>query len=44
MLKSRRGKSVKLVDLLDEAVERARRAVAEKNPSLSDDVKDAVAL
>jgi arginyl-tRNA synthetase len=43
MLKSRGGQSVKLVDLLDEAVERARSAVAEKNPSLSEDVKDAVA-
>jgi arginyl-tRNA synthetase len=35
MLRSRSGDSVKLVDLLDEAVERAASAVAEKNPELS---------
>jgi arginyl-tRNA synthetase len=35
MLRSRTGDSVKLVDLLDEAVERAAAAVAEKNPELS---------
>ncbi len=35
MLRSRSGDSVKLVDLLDEAVERAGTAVAEKNPDLS---------
>jgi len=35
MLRSRSGDSVKLVDLLDEAVERAGSAVAEKNPDLS---------
>jgi arginyl-tRNA synthetase len=35
MLRSRSGDSVKLVDLLDEAVERAGAAVAEKNPDLS---------
>ncbi|MEY2975216.1 MAG: arginyl-tRNA synthetase [Actinomycetota bacterium] len=34
MLRSRSGDSVKLVDLLDEAVERAAAAVAEKNPDL----------
>ena len=43
MLRSRSGESVKLVDLLDEAVERAAAAVAEKNPSLSDDARAAVA-
>ena len=32
--KTRSGDSVKLADLLDEAVERAEKAVAEKNPSL----------
>ncbi len=32
MLRSRRGESVRMIDLLDEAVERAERAVAEKNP------------
>jgi arginyl-tRNA synthetase len=35
MLRSRSGDSVKLVDLLDEAVDRAGQAVAEKNPNLS---------
>ncbi len=35
MLRSRSGESVRLVDLLDEAVERAANAVAEKNPDLS---------
>jgi arginyl-tRNA synthetase len=35
MLRSRSGASVKLVDLLDEAVDRAGQAVAEKNPNLS---------
>lgn len=35
MLKSRAGDNVKLSDLLDEAVERAEQAVAEKNPTMS---------
>jgi arginyl-tRNA synthetase len=43
MLKSREGDTVKLAALLDEAVERAAAAVAEKNPSLSDDERAAVA-
>jgi arginyl-tRNA synthetase len=34
MLRSRSGESVKLGDLLSEAVERAERAVSEKNPDL----------
>jgi arginyl-tRNA synthetase len=34
MLRSRSGSSAKLIELLDEAVERAERAVAEKNPDL----------
>ncbi len=37
MLRSRAGDSVKLVDLLDEAVERAAAAIAEKNPDLDGD-------
>ncbi len=36
MLRSRTGDSVKLIELLDEAVERAAAAIAEKNPSLDD--------
>jgi arginyl-tRNA synthetase len=35
MLKSRAGDTVKLAALLDEAVERAASAIAEKNPSMS---------
>ena len=35
MLKSRSGEPLKFIDLLDEAVERAAKAVAEKNPNLT---------
>ncbi|MGK0313488.1 MAG: arginyl-tRNA synthetase [Ilumatobacter sp.] len=35
MMKSRAGDSVKLVDLLDEAVERADTSIAEKNPDMA---------
>jgi len=34
MFKTRAGTSVKLIDVLDEAVERAEAVIAEKNPSL----------
>jgi arginyl-tRNA synthetase len=43
MLRSRSGSSVKLIELLDEAVERAERAVAEKNPDLPPDERARVA-
>jgi arginyl-tRNA synthetase len=43
MLRSRSGDSVKLVDLLDEAVDRAGQAVAEKNPNLSSEDRAEVA-
>lgn len=43
MLKSREGESTRLIDLLEEAVSRARAIVAEKNPALADDEKDAIA-
>ncbi len=43
MLRSRTGDSVKLVDLLDEAVERAAAAVADKNPELDGDARAEVA-
>jgi arginyl-tRNA synthetase len=43
MLRSRSGDSVKLVDLLDEAVERAAAAVAEKNPELDGEARAQVA-
>ncbi len=43
MLRSRAGESVRLIDLLDEAVTRAGAAVAEKNPGLDEQGQDAVA-
>jgi len=43
MLRSRSGDSVKLVDLLDEAIERADAAIAEKNPDLTGDQRADVA-
>jgi arginyl-tRNA synthetase len=43
MLRSRTGDSVKLIDLLDEAVERAAAAVAEKNADLDDAARAEVA-
>ncbi len=43
MLRSRAGAAVKLVDLLDEAVERADAAIAEKNPELPSDERERVA-
>jgi arginyl-tRNA synthetase len=43
MLRTRAGDRVRLVDLLDEAVERAGAAVAEKNPDLDASTRQAVA-
>ena len=43
MLKSRSGESVKLSALLDEAVERAASAIAEKNPGMPADERAQVA-
>jgi arginyl-tRNA synthetase len=43
MLRSRSGDSAKLVDLLDEAIERAAAAVGEKNPELDGDARAEVA-
>ncbi len=43
MLRSRSGHAVKLIGLLDEAVARADASIAEKNPSLTGDVRAAVA-
>ena len=43
ILKSRSGETVKLTALLDEAVERAEAAVAEKNPEMSPADRTAVA-
>lgn len=43
MLKSRSGESIKLASLLDEAVERAAAAIAEKNPDMPADERARVA-
>ena len=43
MLKSRSGESIKLISLLDEAVERASAAVSEKNPTMSEEERSRVA-
>ncbi len=40
--KTRSGETVKLADLLDEAEERARKIVGEKNPDLTDDQKQKI--
>jgi len=42
-LKTRSGENVKLNELLDEAIERARKVVEEKNPGLSEDEKKKIA-
>jgi len=42
-LKTRSGENVKLKELLDEAVERARAVVDQKNPDLPDDKKEQIA-
>lgn len=42
-LKTRSGENVKLKELLDEAVERARKVVNEKNPELPEEQKDKIA-
>ena len=42
-LKTRSGENVKLKELLDEAVERARTVVEEKNPELSEKRKEEIA-
>jgi len=44
MLRSRSGDSVKLVDLLDEAIDRAAALVEEKNPELDENERAAVAV
>jgi arginyl-tRNA synthetase len=43
MLRSRSGDAVKLIELLDEAVERAEAAVAEKSPDLDDEARTRIA-
>jgi arginyl-tRNA synthetase len=43
MFKTREGKSIRLSELLDEAIARAEKAVREKNPELPEDVVERVA-
>ncbi len=43
MLRTRSGDTVQLADVLDEAVERARKIVEEKNPNFSDEEKVEIA-
>jgi len=43
MLKSRSGENIKLIELLDEAVERAAAAVLERNPELPEEERATVA-
>jgi arginyl-tRNA synthetase len=42
-LKTREGENVKLKELLDEAIQRAKQVVEEKNPELPADKKDSIA-
>jgi arginyl-tRNA synthetase len=42
MLKSRSGEPVRFIDVIDEAIERGRAAVAEKNPDLPAEQQEAV--
>jgi len=42
-LKTREGENIKLKELLDEAVERARKIVEQKNPELSEEQKENIA-
>jgi len=43
MFKTRAGESVRLIDLLEEAVQRARVVIAEKNPELDEGTRESVA-
>ncbi len=43
MFRTRAGETIRLMDLLDEAKERARSVVTEKNPSLDEATRDGVA-
>lgn len=43
LMKTRSGENVQLIDVLDEAVERAAKAIEEKNPSLEANEKEKVA-
>jgi arginyl-tRNA synthetase len=43
LMKTRSGENVPLLDVLDEAIERARKVIEQKNPDLSDSEKNAIA-
>jgi arginyl-tRNA synthetase len=43
MFRTRVGESVRLIDLLDEAIHRAKAVVVEKNPTLSETIQDSIA-
>jgi len=43
LMKTRSGENVALLDVLDEAIERARKVIEQKNPDLSDSEKNAIA-
>src|SRR6266404_5336301 len=43
LMKTRSGENVPLLEVLDEAIARARKAIEEKNPDLSDSEKNAIA-
>jgi len=43
LMKTRSGENVPLLDVLDEAIERARKVIEEKNPDLSDSEKNTIA-
>ncbi|PYI90777.1 MAG: arginine--tRNA ligase, partial [Verrucomicrobia bacterium] len=43
LMKTRSGENVPLLEVLDEAIERARKVIEEKNPDLDDSEKDTIA-
>jgi len=43
LMKTRSGENVPLLEVLDEAIERARKVIEEKNPDLSDSEKNTIA-
>jgi arginyl-tRNA synthetase len=43
LMKTRSGENVPLLDVLDEAIQRARKVIEEKNPDLSDSEKNTIA-
>lgn len=43
MFRTRAGESIRLIDLLEEAIHRAKRIVAEKNPELPEETQESIA-